>query len=143
MEFCPNWNEKSSFLKLDNWIIGFSMDIDPEWYLKFDELHWRYKMVGLCVFPMSLKEIRYLTLRGSKKIIEFCRNGIENQIWYLYQVVLNLINGYCRIGCWNEDFLIIKFKICGSLKVCNHAFLAILDLIPWSLLIFIDILWWI
>ena len=140
MEFCPNWIEKSSFLKLDNWIIGFSLNIDPEWYLKFDELHWRFKMVGLCIVPMSLKEIRYLTLRGSKKIIEFCRNGFENQIWYLYQVVLNLINGYCRIGCWNEDLFIIKFKICGSLKVCNYAFFS---LILYSLLTFIDILWWI
>ena len=48
-----------------NWIIGFSLDIDPEWYLKFEQLHWRYKMVGLCIVPMSLKEVRYLTLRGS------------------------------------------------------------------------------
>ena len=143
MEFCPNWIEKSSFLKLDNLIIGFSLNIDPEGYLKFDELHWRFKLVGLCIVPMSLKEKWYLTLRGSKKIIEFCRNGIENQILYLDQVVLILINGYDRIICWNEDFFIIKFKISGSLKVCNHAFLAILDLIPRSLLIFIDILWWI
>jgi hypothetical protein len=69
-------------------------------------------------------------IRKTKKMIEFCRNGIENQILYLDQVVLILINGYDRIICWNEDFFIIKFKISGSLKVCNHAFLAILDLIP-------------
>ena len=69
-------------------------------------------------------------IRKTKMIIEFCRNGIENQILYLDQVVLILINGYDRIICLNEDFFIIKFKICGSLKVCNHVYLAILDLIP-------------
>jgi hypothetical protein len=76
-------------------------------------------------------------IRKTKKMIEFCRNGIENQILYLDQVVLILINGYDRIGCWKEDFLIIKFKICGSLKVCNYAFFS---LILYSLLTFIDIL---
>ena len=62
-------------------------------------------------------------------MIEFGPNRIENQIRYLDQVVLNLINGNDEIGCWKEDFFIIKFEICGSLKVCYYAFLAILNLI--------------
>ena len=53
-------------------------------------------------------------------MIEFSRNRIEIQIGYLDQVVLNFINGNDGIGCWNEDFFIIK--ICGSLKVCYFAF---------------------
>ena len=61
-------------------------------------------------------------------MVEFGPNRIENQIRYLDQVVLNLINGNDGIGFWNEGFFIIKFKICGSLKVCNYDFLTILDL---------------
>ena len=72
----------------------------------------------------------------SEKIIDFSRNRIENQIWYLNQVVLNFINGNDGIGCWTEDFLIIK--VCGSPKVCYYAFLAILNFIvcidAWSVL---------
>jgi hypothetical protein len=28
----------SSFLKLDNWVIDFSLDSEPEWYPKYDKL---------------------------------------------------------------------------------------------------------
>jgi hypothetical protein len=56
----------SSCLKLDNWIVGFSLDSDPEWYLKFDKLNCWYKMDGLYFVLMSLMEIWYLVLHGSK-----------------------------------------------------------------------------
>jgi hypothetical protein len=116
--FDPNKIEISSCLKLDNCIIGFSLDSDPEWYRKFDNCDCIYKMDESYFGRMSLKEIWYLTLHGSKfektkKMKQFCRNRFENQIWCLNQVVLNFINWNWWIGWSNVGFLINKSQNMG------------------------------
>ena len=98
--------------------------------------HWKVipKWYKMSFVPMSPKgnmifDSSRFEIRKTKKMKKSCPNRIENQTWYLYQVVLSLINRIHDIDCPNEGFLIKKSQNMRFTKVRYYAFLAILNLI--------------
>jgi hypothetical protein len=70
-------------------------------------------------------------------MIDFGRNRIENQIWYLDQVILNLINGNGGIGYWNEGFFYYQIKnmrFTQGMLLCSLSVYLIVCMDAWIVL---------
>ena len=122
LEFARIGLKLSSCLKLDNWIVDFSLDSGPEWYFKFDKLNFWYKMDEL------LFEIIYFVLNTSIK-------WVRSLSIYLIACMYGWIVFYTNVrkgkyGFLNlHGFIFEKLKRCWNLPELDWNYQVVLNLI--------------